>query len=148
MTSFPSLAEWFSRHGQAQAQRTFFEDRLSPAVARADPTATVSVVSWHESSGRLALPVVRVESLKFGLRVWMRDSFFDWAVTVESERPARMKVDPSQILTNGLRYCYFEGFKRGGLPVHGPHERNPTRFSFHCFGNECLMDIIGGLIAA
>lgn len=146
MKSFPSLAEWYGQEGRSQAQRKFFEDRLSPTVTRADPAVAVSVVSWHFSS-IVMLPVVRVESLKLGLRIWMRDSFFDWAVTVESECPARMKVDPYQIFTKGLRYCYFEGFERGGLPLHGPHERNPTRFSFHCFGNECLMEIIDGLIA-
>lgn len=147
MKTLSSLADWYAQPGRAQVHRAFFEERLLPVVRRADSAAACAVVSFHKSKS-VILPVVRIESLKLGLKIWMRNDFYDWAVTVEAERPVPWKGAPDSWGESGLQYCYFEGFEHARLPLHGPHERNPARFSFHCGGHDSLMEIIQGILAA
>jgi hypothetical protein len=145
---FPyTLDDWYAQEGRSQWQRGFFEGRLQPDVLKADPAATVMVVSHHTCFSRV-LPVVMVASLKHGVRVWMRDNTFNWAVTVESETPVSLKGDPARRNSNNLEEHLFEGFAWRNIPIHGPHEQNPARFSFHSGGEDDLLEIVVGLLGA
>ena len=117
------------------------------------------VVGTHRSKS-IELPVILLEAPTLGLRVWIRDNFHNWAVTIESEMPRVW--DLSQMDVKGVFECYFEGFERAGIPVYElrdnlhnenssqPKEEQRTlatsrQISFHAYG-DALLRILEGLL--
>jgi hypothetical protein len=128
MNPVPDQMIW---KGSSQYQLKMFGD-LRMTALRLDDTSTLRVVSQHRSKS-IKLPVVKLTFPKLGIDVWVRHNFSNMAVTVES-RQAIKGLNTREMDTRGLNKCYFEGFERGGIPVHGSYDSNKAQFSFHYQG--------------
>lgn len=87
------------------------------------------VVGEHMSKS-VRLPVYMLERPDLGLRLVMRDNYYDWNIAIESDTPV-----PREVL-DGIRldttYCFFQGFPSEYR--HGSYELDPTKFAI-CVGS-------------
>lgn len=112
---------------------------------------TMRVIGEHRSKS-IALPVVEVKIERLGLRIIMRDNFYNLAVTVESTRPIGFAPPEPWGVSQSADYmheCYFEGFERAGVRVYKESLPGDPRvaFSFHAWGKVQPVDLVLMLIA-
>lgn len=120
--------------GAAEAQQVAL--RSAHEIARHyDRKATISVVGKHMSKS-IRLPVVRIDAPRVGLRLFLRDNFFNWAISVESSSCADGEFSPP--FSSGGDYdqhaVYFEGFERSC--VYGSYDDSQNRFSGHVWSGD------------
>ena len=106
------------------------------------------VISEHMSKS-VHLPVYQFERPDLGLRFTLRNNFYNWKLSVESEVPlttdfsclfpTRMPKDP-EYQGNALADCYFEGFPKDR--IFGYYESNPRKFSAEIWDNYSLMTVL------
>lgn len=110
-----------------------FIRRLQYLFMNSHAGAECSVISQHTSKS-LKLPVILLE--RSGLKVHARGNFYDWKVSVESERsiknPAlerliQAKPSPVDDPSKFDHECYFEGFPHE--LVFGFHHGSEQKFS-------------------
>jgi len=117
-------------------------DERPVAGARADCRETALVVGEHHSKS-VRLPVYALERPDIGLRVILRDNWYDWNVSVIAEKPVDADLRGFQLdyLRDEERerskdeighhgswgYCFFQGFPEGTR--FGPYARDRARFS-------------------
>lgn len=114
-----------------------YEDRVVPQV-----------ISTHRSKS-LTLPVVSLDRPDLGLRLILRNNFYNWKMSVISERPivadygaifyTSPPVEPTYT-GNPLADCYFEGFPAD--LIFGYLSENPRRFSAEVWGDYQLWTAI------
>lgn len=140
----PALAAWWRAAADtipeamyyrkaAADQVLFVRDRL-PAVwansseeydAHSDGCAT-RVVGTHRSKS-IELPVYGLEISRLGLRVVLRDNFYDWNLVVDSDRP--VVIDPTRLFPpNDLGSCFYQGFPAAWVEAT-PYAQSQTRFA-------------------
>lgn len=138
MNMHPKLEEWLVQRptlagmvwrGAAQRQWTLLRDIVLPLARELDELSEIRVVSTHRSKG-IELPVVEISLPCLGIRIWARDNFHDWAVTVESESELD-GLDVRGLNFGDLHGCYFEGFVKRDIPIYGPYQDDRRRFSYH-----------------
>lgn len=78
-----------------------------------DKNATAEVVSYHRSKS-IDLPVIKYTMPNRGLTVYVRNNYYNFAVTVESDIPIIGLTN----IGHNEHSCYYEGFDRGGIPVY------------------------------
>lgn len=103
------------------------------------------VVGWHRSKS-VTLPVYRLENPKLGVRIYLRDNFYNWKLSVDSIRPVRadftglFKMNPPEDKSysgDSLAPCYFEGFKNSIIfGYYGPSDGR--RWSAEIHGRHAL----------
>ena len=63
------------------------------------------VIGWHRSKS-VKLPVMEIDLSKIGIKVILRDNFYDWCISIESEK--EIDCDFMGLITDAKGY--FEGF--------------------------------------
>jgi len=109
----------------AKSQLALLAGPVTELMLAADAGAKVTVRSTHTSKS-IVLPVVELRSEKLGIVFYARENFYNWAVTVESEREIHGEEGEE------VHGYLFEGFERGGLPVYEKPEA--TRRSLLIWG--------------
>jgi hypothetical protein len=122
-----------------------YNNRATEAAPRADQKVTAFVIGEHRSKS-VRLPVFSFERPDLGLQVVMRYNFYDWNVSVVSEKPVTLDLAqlgfthdymPSERSEFPTGYipgrcwggCFFQGF-----PTElqfGPFDENPRKFSLY-----------------
>ncbi|HEX9640566.1 MAG TPA: hypothetical protein VGB13_04560 [Candidatus Krumholzibacteria bacterium] len=155
------LEEWFNRQWKATPDEMFYKQAsgrqimfvhsvaaLFNAGRKYEEHARVEVIATHTSKSVL-LPVYSIERAD-GLRLVMRDNFYNWKLSVISERPIEADfaglfhtTPPLDSSHNGnpLSPVYFEGFPRE--LVFGYYEPSDRRrFSAEIWGEHSLWTTI------
>lgn len=102
------------------------------------------VISTHRSKS-ISLPVVEVSRPDLGLRMIVRNNFYNWKLSVISEKPIEVDfsglfyttppLDPAYT-GNHLADCYFEGFPKDR--IFGYYSKNNRKFSAEIGNDEEL----------
>lgn len=148
------LQEWAHKHvpsddmlwkGGFGRQVLFLRDYVTHLVGSGlyweDRGEIVDVISTHRSKSIL-LPVCEYTRKDLGLRIVLRNNFYDWKLSVVSERPViadfaglfhtTPPVAPDYT-GDDLRACYFEGFPES--LVFGYYEPSNKRRWSACLGD-------------
>jgi len=120
-----------------------YEDRLNAPPPRDDCKVSAVVIGEHHSKS-VRLPVYMLERADLGLKLVLRDNFYDWnvsVVSIEPVAPAGMRGFPcdftkrdcerfpqGHIAGRSWGYCYFQGFP--DAYTFGPYVENAQAFSF------------------
>ena len=100
------------------------------------------VISMHTSKS-IRLPVVEVTRGDLGVRFTMRGDFYNWKLSVLSERPIEVDLQGLCHVTppidkdytgDPLASCYFEGFPRDR--VYRYYSEDHRKFSLEIWGDE------------
>lgn len=129
------------------SQIMFVRDRLAPLVSiglsfEEFQDKAAFVISTHRSKS-VTLPVYLLEPPGKGIKFVLRDNFYNWKVSVISERP--VKVDPLMLFQadppddpswsgDVLASCYFEGFP-GDLIFGYYNQSDKKQFSVEIGGD-------------
>jgi hypothetical protein len=169
------LQEWISAQtiademlwkGAFGHQMMFLRDELLPLIARGLPYEKASkevafVISTHRSKS-IVLPVVSYERPDVGLRLVVRQNFYNWKLSVISEQPLRNNLTEAVLprlchtsppidesyTGNELANCYFEGFPDD--LIFGYFDQSPlgTRWSAEIWGHEEMWTAVFAIMAA
>jgi hypothetical protein len=82
------------------------------------------VVGTHRSKS-LNCPVFHAKLEKDGLKIWMRYNFYNWNVSIESERPITCDFIDS-FSDDNYNYCYCEGMADKKF---GTYNNSNTKFT-------------------
>ena len=127
------LIEWALAHpvpdqmywkGDADNQIRFVWKSLAPLVGKGfsyeEVQQLITVIATHRSKS-IDLPVYRLERSDLGLQIILRDNFYNWKISVISERPITADfsglfyttppIDPDYT-GDPLHHVYFEGFPK------------------------------------
>ena len=106
-------------------------ERYSDEYDEAFDNFVPMVVATHCSKS-VILPVMELELKSVGVKILLRDNFYGWNVTVESEKD--IECDFMDIVTdNHHEYCYCEGFPIGRQ--HGKYKDNHKAFTVYVQNN-------------
>ncbi len=120
-------------------QLQFFRDRIVPMFCAGlyseEREGIATVISTHRSKS-IELPVYKLHRPDIGLTMVFRDNFYNWKVSVFSEKPVNVNfmglahttppIEPNYT-GNPLAPVYFEGFPREW--IFGYYSENQSRFS-------------------
>jgi hypothetical protein len=111
-------------------------DHPREPAPRGDCRETAWVIGEHRSKS-VRLPVYSLERPDLGIRLVLRNNYFDWKLTVISEVPIQSDLFPYLFKTmppvepeytgDELAACYFEGFPKD--LVFGYQATDPRRWS-------------------
>lgn len=127
-------------------QMSFIRDRLVPLMGAGliyhEKQEIADVISTHTSKS-IALPVVEVVRDDLGLRFTMRENFFNWKLSVLSEKPIEADftglfhttppIDKSYT-GDPLAGVYFEGFPKDR--IYRYYEDDKRKFSAEIWGDQ------------
>lgn len=84
------------------------------------------VISTHYSKS-VKLPVFQINLEKYGIEMVLRYNFYDWKVSVKSDKP--LKFDYMGIFnpTQEISYIFCEGFPKD--KVYGSYEKSHSQFT-------------------
>lgn len=103
--------------------------KLVGALKELDASAEIWVVGTHTCYSA-NFPVVCIDVPSCGLRVYARNNFANWAITVESEAPVG-GLDVEGMDFNNVAKWYFEGFEHSNAPIYDEgYNSNQAKFSF------------------
>jgi len=133
-------------------QIMFARDNLCSLVSAGLPydreRKTLTVISTHRSKS-VVLPVYNFERPDLGLRFVARENFYNWKLSVISERPidcdfaGLFKTTPPiqpEYTGDPLSSVYFEGFPED--LVFGYYETNKCRFSAEIGGDQAMWTVL------
>lgn len=84
------------------------------------------VISTHRSKS-VKLPVFQFTLEKYGVEIILRDNFYDWKVSINSEKPLELDFmglfDPTKVIPD----VYCEGFPKD--KVYGCYAQNHSQFT-------------------
>lgn len=128
---------------------TLYDDLPREPPPRSDCRLTAWVIGEHRSKS-VRLPVYSLERPDKDIRFVLRDNYFDWKLSVQSETPIDHELFPYLFHTtppvepdytgNALASCYFEGFPED--LIFGYHAENPRRWSASIGGDRALWTTI------
>lgn len=154
------LQVWFNRQREATPDSMYYKgasgnqimyvrDEISRILfAGADDAeieCKVQVVSEHRSKS-VALPVYRLERKDLGIRIYLRDNFYNWKLSVDSARPVNCDftglfetshTGEKDYSGDKLASCYFEGFPHHVVFGHYGAS-DGRRWSAELYGREQL----------
>lgn len=133
------IQEWAKERIFWPDQLVFVRDALTPLVGTgmyySDAQQIPRVIGEHRSKST-TLPVYSLARPDLGVRFVMRNSFYDWKLSVISERPIESDAlrylsetePPREPGYDGrIHRCYFEGFPPG--LIFGYYSEDHSRFS-------------------
>jgi hypothetical protein len=168
------LQEWISSQTVADEmlwkgafgyQMMFLRDTLLPLIGRGLPYQKLGdvaqVISTHRSKS-IVLPVVSYERPDIGLRLVVRQNFYNWKLSVISERSTKDNLTESlfprlfyttppvdeSYTGDPLANCYFEGFPDDlifGYFAQSPHG---GRWSAEIWGDEAMWSTVFAIMSA
>lgn len=101
------------------------EDRLNDETYRKSEEFQPKVISTHCSKS-VTLPVMEIDLKSVSVKLVFRDNFYNWNVTVESEKD--IDCDFKGTFTDGnYNYCFCEGFP--SERIHGMYKDNHKKFT-------------------
>lgn len=84
------------------------------------------VISTHYSKS-VKLPIFQINLKKFGIELVLRYNFYDWKISIQSEKPLDFDYmdlfDSKKVIPS----IYCEGFPKD--KVYGSYEQNPSQFT-------------------
>lgn len=110
-------------------QVCFVRDRLCQLLRstyeewRDNPTL---VISTHYSKS-VKLPVFQINLEKYGIEMVLRYNFYDWKISVKSDKPLDFDYMGLFNPTEEISYLYCEGFPRN--KVYGSYEQSHSQFT-------------------
>jgi hypothetical protein len=106
-------------------QIMFVRDEISSLLSRSfeEYNDLVDVVGSHTSKS-ITCPVYFIDLKDFGVRIWMRYNFYNWNVSVESDKP--LTCDFLDVVSPDKDYCFCEGM---GDKVFDSYQENKQRFT-------------------
>lgn len=126
-----------------------YYDRPREPEPRTDCTESAWVIGEHYSKS-VRLPVYSLERPDRGLRFTLRDNYYDWKLSVESEVAIDDPLFPYLFHTtppieraytgDSLSSVYFEGFPEDR--VFGYHATNPRRWSAELASDQRLWTVM------
>lgn len=84
------------------------------------------VISTHYSKS-VKLPVFQINLEKYGIEMVLRCNFYDWKISVKSDRPLDFDYMGLFNPTEEISYLYCEGFPKE--KVYGCYEQNHSMFT-------------------
>jgi hypothetical protein len=93
-------------------QIVFVRDRVARILSSTyeEFVKLVDVDGDHTSKG-IKLPVYFINLKEYGIRIWMRNNFHNWNVSVISDRPLTCNFLNSFSDKNDYDYCFCEGME-------------------------------------
>lgn len=153
------IQEWFNRQRESTPDEMFYKESSGSQIMFARDSLcglvdaglpydrkrkTLTVISEHRSKS-VALPVYNFERPDLGLRFVARNNFYNWKLSVISERPIECDfsglfkttapIEP-EYTGDPLHAVYFEGFPRE--LVFGYYEANKHAFSAEIGGDNAM----------
>lgn len=113
-------------------QIMFVRDRVAGLLARTytQYKDLVDVVSVHRSKS-ITLPVYFIDLKEDGVRIWMRNNFYNWNISVASEKP--IVCDFLNCFSDeDYSYCFLEGMEDRNF---GRYQRNNSKFTVAIFSD-------------
>ena len=108
-------------------QAIFVRDELALNLLRAVP---VFAISTHRSKS-VPLPVYGL-TMRNGIKLIMRDNFYDWKATVILPKPLPKNYLPTELFSNhgDISDCYLEGFHASwSFKNYDPESETQTKFT-------------------
>ena len=130
-------------------------DDIPREPERLDCAVTAYVISEHRSKS-VRLPVYSLERSGLGLQIVLRDNYYNWNVSVVSERPVaadlRGFVTDFRDEAERAKYrprdcwgcCFFEGFP--AELMLGPYSKDRRKFSLWTNGDHELYALVRNLM--
>lgn len=84
------------------------------------------VISTHYSKS-VKLPVFQINLEKYGIEMVLRYNFYDWKISVKSDKPLDFDYMGLFSPTKEISYLYCEGFPRD--KVYGSYEQSHSQFT-------------------
>lgn len=84
------------------------------------------VISTHYSKS-VKLPVFQINLEKYGIEMVLRYNFYDWKISVKSDKPLDFDYMGLFNPTEEISYLYSEGFPRD--KVYGSYEQSHSQFT-------------------
>ncbi len=84
------------------------------------------VISTHYSKS-VKLPVFQISLEKYGIEMVLRYNFYDWKISVKSDKPLDFDYMGLFNPTEEISYLYCEGFPRD--KVYGSYEQSHSQFT-------------------
>ena len=84
------------------------------------------VISTHYSKS-VKLPVFQINLEKYGIEMVLRYNFYDWKISVKSDKPLDFDYMGLFNPTEEISYLYCEGFPRN--KVYGSYEQSHSQFT-------------------
>lgn len=115
-------------------QVVFVRDRINQLFAtsyedwQANP---VMVINTHRSKS-ISLPVYEIRLVKYGVRMIIRNNFYDWKVSVISEKDIDTDFMGLFKQDEEIHSVYCEGFEED--QVFGPYSKDKKQFTFEICG--------------
>lgn len=107
----------FVRDNLCQLLRSTYEEwRANPPL----------VISTHTSKS-VKLPVFQINLEKYGIEIVLRYNFYDWKISVKSDKPLDFDYMGLFKPTEKISYVYCEGFPKN--KVYGSYEKNHSKFT-------------------
>ena len=112
-------------------QAIFVRDELGMNLLRGVP---VFAISGHTSKS-VHLPVYGL-TMKNGIKLIMRDNFYDWKISVILPKPLPKNYLPMELISNDgdIPDCYLEGFHtEWGFKTYNPEDEKQTKFTVEVY---------------
>jgi hypothetical protein len=122
----------------ARNQFCFLASTLRPLLfASFNPAECNAHVIGMHTSKSIKLPVV--EFWMPGLRIVVRDNFYDWKVSVQSDKPIEIESEDLFNPSEKISSVYCEGFEE--WDVFGAYDQNKKRFTVEVYSNDNLIEL-------
>jgi hypothetical protein len=131
--------------GPFGAQMAFIRDSIVPLMGAGliyhESKEIADVISTHMSKS-IVLPVVEVTRKDLGIRFTMRENFYNWKLSVLSEKPVEANFDglfhttppiDKDYTGDPLASVYFEGFPKDR--IYRYYEEDRRKFSAEIWGD-------------
>lgn len=136
------LQKWANEHAPGDemlwknaywSQIMFVRDKVAGVLARTyeEYRDLVDVVNTHRSKS-ITCPVYFIDLPKDGVRIWMRYNYYDWNISVESERPITCDFLDTFNDEVGYGYCFCQGMEDKKF---GPYKDSNKKFTV-CIGDD------------
>lgn len=112
-----------------EKQLCFVRDELCKLLYSTDKEQDKNppmVISTHYSKS-VRLPVYQINLKKYGVEIVFRHNFYDWKVSVKSDKPLEFDTMGIFSLTEEMPAVYCEGFPKD--KVYGSYDNNHSQFT-------------------
>ena len=121
-------------------QAIYVRDTLAMNLLRSVPAFAISM---HRSKS-VPLPVYGL-TMRNGIKLIMRDNFYDWKVSVILPKPLPKNYLPMELISNDgdIPDCYLEGFhNEWGFETYKPEDEKQNKFTIEVYGKYRLYTLL------
>lgn len=128
-------------------QIIFVRDQIASMLARSyEEYKDLVDVSGEHTSKSITCPVYFIDLKDYGVRIWMRYNYYDWNVSVESER--HITCDFLDTFSdNDYSYCFCQGMEDKKFSTYKDNDKKFTvcigdKYNVYTF-LKCLKKFLG-----